>query len=485
MIINGDVDGDGKPDITLENDVAQPRIGFSIWAFQIHSSGNTLYALKVVGFSNTVIFDAPSTDQVYENNVVSNVEMDVFDGGIGLDSGKYQWPQVDPVTHNTWRGLKIISNTIRSRNGISIGLTTSSNDTLEGLVIMGNTITVAPLQDEETSAIALNAGTWINQGGNTIRNAWIVNNTIEGIATYAMYIASGSIGSSGNLLENIWVQGNHIRVTQSVRANGAPYDAVSITTGDGASSYARPDVQPVVYPENNTIRNLWFVGNTVEGFGGSGVTISAGCCGTRHNTIENVVLLGNVIRGEFPGSGLSNNGIYIQGSGSGQGDGQDSADNMISQLTIQNNTIEQIVSRAFFTGQEFFSGGINLTGGAQSESNTLQDIWIVSNQVTSPVAGINLVSGWSQYEGFISRNNLITGAHIWCNQIFGDLIMLKAVFPDVKGINLAGGYGLAQGNQVTDVEVLQNDVFGVPDDVSIYQNAGAGGQGNEVKVEAP
>jgi len=485
VIVNGDVDGDGQPDITLENDVAEPSIGFAIRPFQIHSSGNTLYALKVVGFSNAVIFDAPSTNQVYENNTVSNVEMDVFDGGIGLDSGKYNWPQPNPVTNNTWEGLKITGNTIRSRMGISIGLTTSSGDRLEDLVILGNTISVAPLKDEETMGIALSAGTWLNQGGNTIRNAWIVNNTIEGASTFLFYIGAGLIGSSGNLVENVWVQGNQIKATQPVRANGVPYDTVLIATGDGASTYSQPNFRPITYPENNIIRNVWFTGNVVEGFGGSGVTVTAGCCGARHNTVEDILLLGNVVNGVFAGSGLSNNGIYIIGSGSGLGDGQDSADNTISRLTIQNNSIQQDNIRAFFTGQEFFSGGINLVGGAQSESNGLQDVWIVANKVDSPVVGINLVGGWSQTDGFISKNNTISGARLWCNQINGDLGMLTAVFPEVKGINLAGGYGVAQGNQVTGVEVLMNDVLGKKDDMSVYQDTGTGGQGNGVELKTP
>ena len=63
--------------------------------------------------------------------------------------------------------------------------------------------------------------------------------------------------------------------------------------------------------------------------------------------------------------------------------------------------------------------------------------------------------------------------------------MLTAVFPEVKGINLAGGYGVAQGNQVTGVEVLMNDVLGKKDDMSVYQDTGTGGQGNGVELKTP
>ena len=486
VIVNGDVDGDNQPDITLENDVAESHIGHPIFAFNIRSSGNTINGLKVTGFSNAVIFNQSPSQQMISDNIVSNNVMEVADGGVGgMGGGNSDWTKPIDVTGKTWKNFRILNNIIRSRNGISIGSSTSAGDQIENVVIAGNKLIISPLKDEDTMGIAISSGFWVNRQGNSLRNVWIVNNTIEGTATAALYIAAGAVGSSGNVIENVWVRDNHIKITSPVRKNGVPYDSVQITTGDGASSYANPNYKPVVYPENNVLQEIWLTGNVIEGQGGSGITITAGCCGTRHNKVQGLYLLGNEIRGFFAGSGLSNNGIYIHASGSGPGDGQLSAENQVSNVFIQHNTIQQVNQRQSFSGQEFFSGGITLVGGAQSEHNSIRDIWIVSNEVESPVPGVNLIGGWSQAPGYVSADNTLSGAHIWCNTIRGNLTLFNPIFPDIKGINLAGGYGLAKNNQVMDLQIDQNDVAGKMDEISIYDNVGGGSKDNVVDFKMP
>lgn len=68
VIINGDLDGDGETDITLENAAGAVRPGSSFFCFTIHSSLNTLHALRLIGFGDAVLFDSPSSQQVYTGN---------------------------------------------------------------------------------------------------------------------------------------------------------------------------------------------------------------------------------------------------------------------------------------------------------------------------------------------------------------------------------------------------------------------------------
>lgn len=81
IIVNGDIDGDGKPDITLEN----KRGGFNgLW---IGSSGNTLHALALQNFTVGVYFQALSANTTFANNVVSSlVIMTTKDTGILLQT---------------------------------------------------------------------------------------------------------------------------------------------------------------------------------------------------------------------------------------------------------------------------------------------------------------------------------------------------------------------------------------------------------------
>lgn len=67
LTINGDVDDDEKANITLENDADKPTPNHNIYGFQVHSSGNTINALKLVGFSIGVLFDTPSTHPIYDD----------------------------------------------------------------------------------------------------------------------------------------------------------------------------------------------------------------------------------------------------------------------------------------------------------------------------------------------------------------------------------------------------------------------------------
>jgi hypothetical protein len=352
-------------------------------------------------------------------------------------------------------------------------------------VIEDNTVILSPPAGTYPVGISLAAGFWLNQQGETIQDVIIANNYVEGPMEAGLYIASGSVGSNGNLIENVQVIGNHIKQTTPVRDNGAGLDAVIITTGDGATSYGHPETIPVIYPDDNIIRNVWLIKNVLEGSGRDGINVNAGCCGAQRNTIEGIHLLGNEVDGIFPGSGDDISGVYVLAGGSGPGDAQTTAENRISGVYIQQNTIQLTNQRTGFGGQEFISGGVVVSAGAQSLKNSVQDIWIISNEISTPVAGINLLGGWSLQPDFIATDNTLSTAKILCNTINPDLSMLQPFFPDIRGINLAGGYGPSQGNRLTDIVLQQNMVAGVADAVSVYQNAGPDSTGNLVEYPTP
>jgi hypothetical protein len=201
-------------------------------------------------------------------------------------------------------------------------------------------------------------------------------------------------------------------------------------------------------------------------------TLGTGDPGSQRNEIREIYILGNEIRGYYAEAGfmISAVSLYLGGKG----------DNRIARVFIQQNTIQQANLREHFTGEDFFAGGIVLTAGGGAERNSTQDVWIVGNEISSPAPGITIVGGFGIAPMNPAVGNTISDIRVWCNSIPEKPVLLQVLFPYVRGISLAGGYGLARGNRVADLVVRGNLVAGLEDDLSIVDNEGEGSEGNVV-----
>jgi hypothetical protein len=548
VIINGDIDGDQQPDITLENNIGVLTEANSIFGLRIHSSHNTLFGLAFSGFTAAVFFDAPSTHQVYADNTVSHLSVE-GESGIVLYSGQGSDDVPVVASHNRWENTRVTGNTIVAHNGsgVSFSMHRAAMDRVAQLVIVGNHIRVVnefergagsgvdlspgfgsgsdgnrvehvliqgntiegnpataislasgsmsgesnvirnvhilenTIRESYTYAeymhtfgIAISAGFWVNQEGNEISNVAVVGNSLEGNPEISVLVASGSVGSSKNLIERVYFHDNHIRITQPAREDGIPVMAMGITTGDGATDYYDPSHQPVVYPNDNILRDVWISGNLIEGQGGYGIMVSTGDPGVERNHLERVYINGNELRQFFPDTGILVAAISLEHGGSG--------DNRISEVFIQQNSIRYTNLRAAFGGEEFASGGIVLSAGNGASRNLTEDIWIVANDISSPAPGINLAAGWAQPQFPPSIGNTIRYVRLWCNTVAENPTLLEPVFPGIRGINLAGGWGLAQDNRVESLDIAKNLVAGIEDDISVFDNAGEGSRENSVQI---
>lgn len=542
VIINGDIDGDLEPDIFLVNKVAELTEYNSVFGLRIHSSNNVVHALGISGFTIGVFFDAPSSNQEYLNNTIIRTVIE-GQGGVGLYSSQGS-DALLTETHNRWEGIRVVGNRITSHNGsgISFSMHWSVTETIESLIIMdnqilmdsgGNAVELSPgfgsgsdgnrimkvliannvIEGNPTSGIALmagfmgagnnaiqqvqilgntirgsysyeeylhtsgiyiSAGFWINQDRNEISDILVADNYIEGNSEVSILLSSGAVGSSGNLVERIRFSNNHIKVTQHSREDRVPVMAIGITTGDGASDYYDPDYLPVVYPNDNILRDVWISGNLIEGQGGYGIMVSTGDPGSERNHIERIYIVGNEFRPFFPESGILISAISLEHGGIG--------DNVISEVFIQQNSIYYTNLRDAFDGEEFISGGIVLSAGNGASFNLTHDVWIVANEIVSPAPGINLVAGWGQSDFPPSIGNTIQDVHIWCNTVVENPDLLDAFSPGIKGINLGGGWGLAQDNLITGIDIAKNLIAGIENDFSVFDNAGEGSQGNLVQI---
>jgi hypothetical protein len=380
---------------------------------------------------------------------------------------------------NRVENVLIQENTIEGNpaSGISLasGFMSADANVIKNVHILGNTIRESYTYAEymHTSGISVTSGFWVTLQGNQISDVVVAGNTLEGNPEQSVLIASGAVGSSNNLVERIYFHDNYIRVTQPAREDRIPIAAVGITTGDGATDYYDPSYQPVVYPNDNILRDVWISGNLIEGQGGCGIMVSTGDPGVERNHIERLYILGNEFRPFFPDAGILISAISLEHGGI--------RDNAISDLFIQQNTIQYTNLRETFGGEEFISGGIVLSAGNGASQNQTRDIWIVANQISSPAPGINLVAGWAQPQFPPSTGNTIRDVHLWCNAIADNPVLLEPLLPGIRGINLAGGWGLAEENKVESIDLAKNVVAGIEDDISIFDNAGEGGRGNSVQ----
>jgi hypothetical protein len=407
--------------------------------------------------------------------IASDDPNDVFEG-INLHSG-----DGTTSTGNLIENVVIVNNTVLGNPWVAFGFGTGVYNTVGGnairkVYLVGNTLKLKDPKITITQGIQISTGFWINKAGNTISDFVVMDNTIEGIHNSSlMLISSGSVGSSGNTIERIRISRNHFISLSPVIPGDGGISAIQLITGDGALDYTDPSYQPVVYPDNNVMRDVWITSNTFAGQGGPAVSLGTGDAGSQHNEISNIYILGNDINGFFPGAGFNNGGVLLYLGGKG--------DDRIQHVVIQQNTIRQVNQRTGFNGEEFVSGGVMLTAGNGTQNSFIKDVTVVGNLIDVPVSGINLVGGFSLGQMKPTNGNSISQVHLWCNLIVTTPTMLQSYFPKIKGINLAGGFGATNGNLVTDIEVKQNMVAGVGDDVSVFDNAGAGSANNAVNYD--
>lgn len=207
LTINGDIDGDGESDITLDGSLATHYFNDGLL---IASSDNLVYRMTLEGFAI----------------------------GIALSGCKDE---------------------------------TCSNTVIENNQVIGNKI-AASLPDASGIEIKVLNNPW--QGTNfEVRNTLIAENTINSIGGTGIFLFGGFGGQSNETITSTTIVGNKI--------NGGQF-GITLFAGDTASDYAEPDLQPVIYSDNNVIRDIIILDNSVTGVSSAGIIIGAGNFGNQY-----------------------------------------------------------------------------------------------------------------------------------------------------------------------------------------------------------
>ena len=461
VIINGDIDGDLTPDVTIAN--ASP---FEYpFGFKIQSSNNTLHALTLEGYFQGVLIKpitGTTTHTTYHGITIANQVMNNVQTGINLRTGPDQGAM---ATDNHWEEILIYDNVLNvGQNGMTFTLNNVIGDHLDTVVVAQNTIHVTQNVNSASFGIQFMAGFWAGSNDNVMTNITVTDNSILGNSDQAIVFMSGAVGASGNVIDGAVLWNNEILISGSNWAYEAGKIGIDLITGDGASDYIDPDYEPIIYPEDNVIRNFDIIDNVIEGFDGRGMQIMGGCCGSKFNTIENVKILNNRFTASIPDVNFDVTGILVR-SGGARAD-HPTSENLISQIMIQNNTFSLgqwgNLQNTHFTASAISVSGAG--GGPGANQNQIFDIWISLNQIDSIIPGIHLIGAWEN-----STQNVISTAHIYCNTIF-NAPTYPVREPPLKGIVLTGAIRDSTLNRVENVSLFYNKVASIWNDLTVIPN---------------
>jgi hypothetical protein len=485
VTINGDIDGDGQPDITLTS-----KSGANAGIY-VTSGGNTLYALALQNFTYGVWIGPQSTGTglptPLSNTTISNLTISgVQYFGIGFNPPS---PFSAGVPAQTWDHLLIVGNTISGSVsgpviGIDLELGSTAGDTLKNTTIANNNI-VLPMPG--AGGIAMNFGAGLGSTNNQALDTLVANNIIS--ATYpqfAIRIATGVGSASGNLIDGMQVIANQIRMSGPAPMTGPDQSSgIIVVSGDAASDDLQPPVLPIQYSEHNIARNISILSNTFEGALGFGIDAQVACCGNAGNTIDNFSILGNTLTG-----GVSY-GMLLGTGASGGFYSRPTTANVLSSVRLELNTIQ--MAPTIYIGCNCYPaelgitfGGIQIWAGLQDPGNSVIGISIANNEVDTPLVGVAIFAGLGgqgtpNAPVFPADNNVVSDLQISCNQV-DQIPTLGLDYPGIKGITVTAGLLNATGNQVQQVHVEDNLIGGVLSDAAFFANLGDGASGNTIST---
>ena len=497
VTINGDIDGDGQPDITITSTIF------------VISGGNTVNGLALQNGANVQIqrpsskFQLPAaTGKTFSDITISNLVItNVQNEGIVLNSTLGEPGTAPPlpalVTRNTWDHILITGNTISTAASgrflaIDLLIGGTVGDTLQHSTIANNHIVI---QSPGGIGIQVLAGAGLGSTNNQVLDTLIANNVITGtFVESGIHVGAGVGSASNNSLNGIRIIANQMLMTGPGLYPAEP-EGIVIVGGDAASDDMNPPVFPIQYSENNTISNLSILANTIQekapvagvpGIAPLGISVQESCCGNRNNTLDSLSILGNTITGAL------NAGVVLNGGASGGYYSRTTTADWLSNVLIQANTIQ--MASAISNGCNCYPGGMGITfggiqvwTGSEEPGDSVNGLSILNNEVDTPLVGISVIGGLGAGGALNAPvspadNNVVSGAQISCNQVDQAATVAVAPYTGIKGINVVAGLLNASGNQVRQLSVATNLVGGVLNDVSLFAYLGSSGSGNSISL---
>ena len=346
VTIEGDIDGDGKPDVTIGKSTSFFWYGncpsSDGCGLSIASSKNQLHALTLVGFGAGVdiaprqpSMNVMATHQTLSDNVVSGLVMhDIKQFGViigsmqGLNCGVRAGFFKPCWTFNTWTNTTITGNTIQVlETGISVK-PAAAGDRFENTTVTDNNIQIN----------GHDAGISFCTGGNgtetIISGGLIARNTITGRTDIGIGLVAGCERAEKTIVENVRILDNQVNLVS--HDSDFCCQGIIIQAGTDAPWAIFPDVLPLGYPDGNQTRNILVSGNTISGTLVWGVSLASGMgSGGSFNSVHDIQFKSNTIT-----SDTQANAVLIWTAGGHPTFGNRLATgNQIAHVTLDSNRI--------------------------------------------------------------------------------------------------------------------------------------------------
>ena len=472
LLINGDIDDDGDPDVTI-TDGANNLFGLvSI------SSGNRLHALAFEGFMNAavVLLHNGPAGEALARNTLSGLTIEAEQIAIVQGVGQGGTSESD----SRWLDTRIVGNRIDAEiGGIDVRVHDVTGHTTGRATIAGNEIGVDEDGTDPSGGFAI--GVSVDTVDNRITEALLAHNAIRGTPEGGFFLSSAGaegLAGAGPVIEDVRVLGNHLQLDPAQHA----------TTGFGTSGigiFAGDSFDPTV---NSVTRGIQVRDNLVEGYGRQGIGVVAGCCGATNGVVEDVRITQNVVGGvllpRFQGGPhqLFFRGIAISG-------GAD-ADNEARNVTVARNTVSIDNDPDDVIGAELLAGGLVVEGVGPGPGNRATDVTIAKNLVDTELIGLSVIGGLAQ-PGSPNEDNHVFGVEASRNLILREPLLVHPAAPGVRAVSLIGGSGpltpaggvwSATANSVSCIALEENIVVGILDDHFLADNLGSGAAGNTASL---
>ena len=340
VTIDGDLDDDGDPDITLTGNNADGN-GIWIWAAShVLIEGLTLRNFGWGGIRITNNVEEADLN-VFEDIVIRNnrITGTGYKGAIEI--------VLENVDYGSVKNIEIIGNTILDDSlGVNIeaGWGGNSYNEISHVSIISNTI---------TGGVILHTGGGFHEGcsHNTISDVVIQGNQISGDP---IWLAAANRGNGyDNILKDVVIAGNQIDASpvavklSSVTENGGEshdnrVENITITDNilNGGGFHIGGALSAASY--NNTLSGLVIDRNRITSCASGGIYLVAGDNGAHHNRIENTIIRNSLVA--FCGDA----GVLLHGVN------QYSPNNAIQGVTLTNLTL---VNNGIGT---LWAGGLNI-----------------------------------------------------------------------------------------------------------------------------
>lgn len=402
LTINGDIDGNGVPDIFLDGSLGQPDTplahGLTIW-----SDNNIITSLGIKGFTSAIELVPPSSwtgpaITLSGNQILSNT---LQDSGIGVGPLGWQGPtNPAPISNITWQETVIRGNQVTGGEiFLYAGAGASQNNRILTTTICANRVISAPggigILAADTNTAYHGAGGDIGYADNNlVRELIISDNVILDVVYRGIQLTCANMGNGGNQIRDVTIISNTIV---------GPHLGIMVDTageGLGSERIMRDNHIVNVDIRENRVADNWF-GISV-GAGGM-LMVGEDSPGISGNTLQGITIADNEVISSRSGgivgwAGMINGSSVITG-------------NLASQIMISGNHI--VTQTEWGGGGIYFLGGwtrMDATGSVMS--NTVEGLRVENNEVLGYEVGVRVVGGsgsnaaYNSVEGGMSGNLL-------------------------------------------------------------------------------